>query len=483
MKLVNNGEEEYVHKLVIDKEGEMVMDSIHSEVQLLQNKENYTLNQQEKESNLAQQKSFSLIYILEFSLVASLIGLFILIEYNLIKRRKTEEKLRLLNNELDQRVKVRTEIIEKNENLFRALVENNFGMISLIDEKYNVIYRSHNNQVLTGWTDKERSELGIYNLIHPDYIEKHKEIMKELFANPEKRIHYSFPFKHKNGKNIWLEGISVNKLDDPNVKGIITNLHDVTERKEAEEKVSKLNEELEEKVAERTAELVAINKELESFTYSVSHDLRTPLRSIDGFTRTLHEKYYTSLNDEAKRYLNIVENNAKRMTRLIEDLLLFSRMGKQNVQQIEINMNELVNEVWQEFEKNRETKMNILFTKQTLTIAYGDAHMIKQVLVNLFSNAIKYSGNKEKPEIEIGSEVKDNKTIYYIKDNGVGFDMAYYDKLFGVFQRLHNQSKFEGTGVGLSIVKRIINKHKGEVWAEGKENEGATFYFSLPISK
>jgi len=236
---------------------------------------------------------------------------------------------------------------------------------------------------------------------------------------------------------------------------------------------------LDNKVKERTMQLELVNKELEAFSYSVSHDLRTPLRAINGYSTMLKEDYEEKLDAEGNRIIGNVITNARMMGQLIDDLLAFSRLGKKELVSTMIDMQALatnaVNELLQQdFEKDYRINIGLL------PPAEADQGMIKQVLMNLLSNAVKYSSKKPGPEIEIGSRDEETRTVYYVRDNGVGFDMAYADKLFGVFQRLHSQDEFEGTGVGLALVKRIIDKHKGEVWAEGLENIGATFYFSLP---
>jgi signal transduction histidine kinase len=236
---------------------------------------------------------------------------------------------------------------------------------------------------------------------------------------------------------------------------------------------------LDNKVKERTIQLELVNKELEAFSYSVSHDLRTPLRAISGYSIMLKEDYEEQLDAEGKRIIGNVITNARMMGQLIDDLLAFSRLGKKELVSTKIDMQSLatnvVNELLQhDLEKDYQINIGLLPSIE------ADQGMIKQVLINLLSNAIKYSSKETRPEIEIGSKDEEARTIYYVKDNGVGFDMAYAGKLFGVFQRLHSQEEFEGTGVGLALVKRIIDKHKGEVWAEGQENIGATFYFGLP---
>lgn len=243
--------------------------------------------------------------------------------------------------------------------------------------------------------------------------------------------------------------------------------------------IGQLNEKLERRVAERTEELEAANRELEAFSYSVSHDLRTPLRAIDGFSHILLDDYGNKLDDEAKRLLKVVRNNTIRMGQLIDDMLKFSRTGRVELTFSEMNMEKLVHEVLEELKLSfTDSKLRVQIDQ--LPAAMGDSAMMHQVIVNLMTNAIKFSRNNEIPKIHVGATVKGAETIYFVKDNGVGFDMQYADKLFGVFQRLHSMEEFEGTGIGLAIVKRIITRHGGRVWAESKPNEGATIYFSLP---
>ncbi|MDZ4708819.1 MAG: ATP-binding protein, partial [Saprospiraceae bacterium] len=248
--------------------------------------------------------------------------------------------------------------------------------------------------------------------------------------------------------------------------------------KAAQDDIIKLNEELEQKVVLRTAQLVAGNKELESFSYTVSHDLRSPLRAISGYAKILEEDYAGKMDMDGTKSLKAIMRSAKMMGELIDDLLSFSRLGRQQVLVEELNMSMLIRSVLEELiPQNSNT---IEFHMELLPPAMGDHSLIKQVCINLISNAIKYSQHKPKSIIEIGAYPKVKYNDYYVKDNGVGFDMQYYNKLFGVFQRLHSQEEFEGTGIGLAIVQKIIHRHHGTVWAESKINEGATFFFSLP---
>jgi len=292
---------------------------------------------------------------------------------------------------------------------------------------------------------------------------------------------------------------------------------EIAERKQAEEELAKHREHLEEIVRERTTELnkriseveqlnnammnlmedhrisderlkittqqlAAANKDLDAFAYSVSHDLRTPLRTIIGFSRIFIEDYGDKLDEEGQRKLNIIQNSAQDMGQLIYDLLAFSRLGRKAMSMSAINMGQLAEEVFERLRLNasgQAVRLNI----QALPPAYGDRNLIREVFVNLISNAIKFTKPSEVAVVEISGKTEGKEILYSVKDNGVGFDMKYADKLFQVFQRLHSTEEFEGTGVGLSLVQRIIHRHGGRVWAEGKLNEGATFYFTLPREK
>lgn len=244
-------------------------------------------------------------------------------------------------------------------------------------------------------------------------------------------------------------------------------------------KVYKMHQDLENKVTERTVQLQNVNKELEAFSYSVSHDLRTPLRAVNGYSIMLKEDYEDKLDAEGLRIVNNIINNAKTMGQLIDELLAFSRLGKKELALSNVDMRSLTQSVTDELLDNgTREKYNIGIGP--LPASNADRTLIKQVFMNLVGNAIKYSSKRDNPVIEIGAREEGNRVVYFVKDNGVGFDMAYAGKLFGVFQRLHSQEEFEGTGVGLALVKRVIDKHGGEIWAEAEENNGATFYFSLP---
>jgi light-regulated signal transduction histidine kinase (bacteriophytochrome) len=260
--------------------------------------------------------------------------------------------------------------------------------------------------------------------------------------------------------------MSASKLNDHLI--FIVFIRDITERK-------LLQKELESNMVK----LKEANEELESFSYSISHDLRTPLRAIHGYTKILSSDYANDFSDEAKGFMEDIMRNAKHMGQLIDGLLTFTRMGRRELQCREIDMNSVVETIITNF-KNAKPSIRTEFLVNSLPVSMGDHTLITQVLTNLISNAVKFSFHREKPLIEIGAIQKKNEVVYFIKDNGVGFDMQYYDKLFGVFQRLHRIREYEGTGVGLALAKRIITRHGGKIWAESKLDLGSTFYFCLP---
>jgi hypothetical protein len=240
------------------------------------------------------------------------------------------------------------------------------------------------------------------------------------------------------------------------------------------------NAALEQKVHERTAQLEAANEELEAFAHTVSHDLRAPLRHINGYAQILDSSTTTKFSEKDREYLSHITTACTRMTRLVEDLLAFSRLGIGKIGNDPVDLQSLLKEVLREIEPDLAAR-NIVWKTQPLPMTHGDPILLRQVLINLLSNAVKYTKKRSPAEIEIGCAPESpNEIIVYVKDNGAGFEMKYAQKLFGVFQRLHRQDEFEGTGVGLANVKRIVTRHGGRVWAEGKVNEGATFYFALP---
>lgn len=343
------------------------------------------------------------------------------------------------------------------------------------------------------WSEELYRMFGLNpDLPAPDYPEHHKLFTPESWERLSTALsrtqetgvpcELELEMVRNNGEHGWVLARAEALRD---MSQAITGLHgvkmDITRRKQAEEEIRLLNSELEQRIAVRTAELEAANQELEAFSYSVSHDLRTPLRAIDGFSLMLLEDYASKLDDEGKRLLNVVRNNTSRMSHLIDDILRFSRAGRTGLVYSEIDMGGMVRGVIDELKPlsaGRRLQINL----GSLPDVQGDQAMLHQVIENLLSNAIKFTGKCEAARIDIGGRIEDGQAVYYVKDNGAGFDMRYAGKLFGVFQRLHGVDEFEGTGIGLAITKRIIARHGGSIRAEGEVGKGATFYFSIPLN-
>jgi signal transduction histidine kinase len=270
------------------------------------------------------------------------------------------------------------------------------------------------------------------------------------------------------------------QLDVDAVLVLANETLNVIQRKRAEDRLLKFNEELEQRVEERTSQLIAAINEQEAFSYTISHDLRAPLRAINGYTSIIEEKYNDQLDDEGWRLLNVVKSEALRMGILIDDLLTFSRLNRAQLVRNSTDMNQLVQTVVQDLTHAGQEKRTD-FRIGSLHPADADGNLIRQVWFNLISNAQKFTSKRESPVIEIGSRLEEHEVQYYVHDNGSGFNMQYVDKIFGVFQRLHDDNEYPGTGVGLAIVERIVQRHGGRVWAEGEPGKGATFWFTLPM--
>ncbi|MDO8292404.1 MAG: PAS domain S-box protein [Gallionella sp.] len=346
-----------------------------------------------------------------------------------------------------------------------ALIDSLTGKIHEVNPRFAEI---------AGRTIEEMATIDWMSITHPDDVQEDLDNMALMNAGKIPGFNMDKRYLRPDGSFVWINMTIAPLRGEQNISPRhLCMIDDITERKQTEEEVRRLNAELEQRVVERTAEL-------EAFSYSVSHDLRVPLRAIDGFSRLVLKQYEDKLDDEGKRLLNVVRDNTKKMGQLIDDILAFSRAGRLEINAAETDMEALARDVWQELQPSmagREVRLEI----KPLPKVQGDPVMLRQVWVNLLGNAAKFTTPKAVATIEVGGSAAGNECTFYVKDNGVGFDQQYVDKLFGVFQRLHGIEEFEGTGIGLAIVKRIITRHGGRVWAEGKINEGATFYFALPV--
>ena len=382
--------------------------------------------------------------------------------------------------ETSERKKAETELRELN-NDFVTLLENTGDFIYFKDQDRRIRFCSQTLARISSHTSW-RDLIGKCDqeIFPEETAQLYFDEESAIFQQGKPLLNKTEPYYDEHGELRWMNTnkwpVFANK--QKTVVGIFGISRDVTELKEAQEKVIELNRDLEQRVVERTEQLEAANKELEAFSYSVSHDLRSPLRAIDGFSQMLLEDHTDKLDDEGKRLLNVVRSNTQRMAKLIDDILAFSRTSRLEMTFAEIGMEKLAHEVIEELHPITDT---VQVEIEAIPPATGDRAMMRQVFINLLSNAIKFSRHKAPALIKVGGYAAGDEAIYFVRDNGAGFDMKYADKLFGVFQRLHAINEFEGTGIGLAIVKRIITRHGGRVWAEGKVNEGATIYFALPI--
>jgi PAS domain S-box-containing protein len=349
---------------------------------------------------------------------------------------------------------------------------------------YVTYYNSYWRQ-LTGLTNEQSLGDGGFAALHPDDREPIREQWNRHMQSTDDWETELRLYEAASKQYVWHLARARPVLDEQGrVQHWIGTAVNIDRLKRAEAQLQQLNEELELRVADRTAALETANRELESFSYSVSHDLRAPLRAIDGFSRILAEDHAAELSPEARRLLGVVCENVRRMGALIDDLLAYSRLSRQPVRRQTIDMNELLTSIVAEQRAGwGERSVEVKFGR--LPACVGDAALLRQVWTNLLANAVKFTRKSQGAVIEIGSRIEPTRPgsyTYWIRDNGVGFDMKYAGKLFGVFQRLHPQTEFEGTGVGLAIVESIVRRHGGQVRAEGKIGEGATFFVSLPAN-
>ena len=405
-------------------------------------------------------------------------------DYSIRARRTSDDELGLLTdafNDMLGQIQGRDLALSTSEARLRAILHSALDAIVTVDEGGRILEVNPAAQKLFGQPEDQVVGRLLPALLHvnvPSRVGGHspgKEV-GGLVAMLDRRTEAVAIMADRRER--WVE-VAITRIPQQGEPMFTAFMRDITDRKSAEQEVHLLNANLERRVLERTAELQAANQELEAFSYSVSHDLRAPLRHVDGFADLLQRHASNTLDDKGRRYLGAISESARRMGALIDDLLSFSRMGRTEMRQMTLNLGVLVEEVRREVEKEASGRV-IEWHMKSLSDVQADPAMLRLVLVNLMGNAVKYTGSRHHAVIEIGAKESEAETVIWVRDNGAGFDPAYAHKLFGVFQRLHSAEEFEGTGIGLANVRRVVQRHGGRTWAEGAVGQGATFYFSLP---
>ena len=388
------------------------------------------------------------------------------------RRRRIEQELRQALNELDTAA-------ERSQQAH--LLNLTHDTIFVRDMTDVITYWNRGAEERYGWNREEAVGKVSHQLMQTIFPAPLEEINEKLLGTG--RWEGELTQTKRDGTQLVVASRWALQGDESgNPVAVLETNNDITERKRAEEEIRKLNAELEQRVIERTDELKATNKELEAFAYSISHDLRAPLRHMAGYAELLQKNASLTLDEKSRRYMTMILEAAKRMGDLIDDLLAFSRIGRAETNKTVVSLEQLVKEALNEVRPETDGR-DIDWKIGALPNLYGDRSMLRLALVNLVSNAVKFTRKRQQPEIELGCvDGKENEIVVFIRDNGVGFDMQYVNKLFGVFQRLHRAEEFEGTGIGLATVQRIIHRHGGRVWADGLVDRGATFYFSVPKS-
>ena len=387
---------------------------------------------------------------------------------DITERKRAEEEIRLLNERLEQRVR-QLQLVTDSAPVLIAHCDG--------ERRYKFVNKGYAERL--GARREDIIGKRIPDVVGEEAYASFKQRVDAVLGG--QRVEFEIEIPYKNIGQRYMHAAYVPEFDEQGeVRGLVAVISDITERKRIEEEIRQLNESLERRVAERTRQLKEANEELESFSYSVSHDLRAPLRHISGFAELLQRRAASTLDDTGRRHLDVIVESTNHAGDLIDDLLAFSRMGRAKIHNVDVDMNRLVQETLDDLRLETDGR-NIDWKVGELPVVQGDPSMLRVVMTNLLSNAVKYTRSREQAIIEVGTQSNGDETVFFVSDNGVGFDMQYVDKLFGVFQRLHSVEEFEGTGIGLATVRRIVNRHGGHTWAEGSVGSGATFYFSLPL--
>jgi PAS domain S-box-containing protein len=465
-------------------QGDHLMDRLRTTLGLMDAAERKLLERREEDSRSAQLRTKRMI---AFTTLAS--AIFLLIAGAIVRREadrsaRLRSQLQRINAELEERVEQRASALRESEERFRLLFEGvKDYAIYMLDPNGNVLSWNSGAERMKGYSSEEIIGKHFSCFYTPEAQAEGKPRLSLEEANSKGKYEEEALRVRKDGSTFWTyKTITPLYEEGGALRGFSVIARDTTERRKAEEEIRSLNQELEQRVHERTAELEATNKELEAFTYSVSHDLRAPLRHIAGFSRMLAEDAGNSLKPEARHYLQRIQEGTHRMGALVDDLLSLTRIGRHEIRVQVTGIESIVRDVISDLKPDTEGRI-VEWKIGKLPFVEADPALLKVVFQNLLSNALKYTRPRAKSMIELGAEQIAGEQVIYVRDNGVGFNMKYADKLFGVFQRLHRSEDFEGTGVGLATVQRIVQKHSGRIWVEAELDKGATFYFTLGTAK
>ncbi len=405
---------------------------------------------------------------------------------DITERKRIEERVNQLNDELEMRIRERSMELLESEQRFRLMADNlRDYSIFFLDAQGCITDWTDSAQRMEGYSPSEMLGQHYTKLLQPDNPDEASNIAAQMLRMAASRGQHELHTwqTRKDGSRYWAHSILIALRDDSGeLRGFSKISRDMTDAKRLDDLMRNINDELENRVVERTEQLLAANKDLESFSYSVSHDLRSPLRHISSFVSLLEEHLADKVDDTTQRYLGTIGNSARHMSQLIDGLLAFSRLGRSAVNVMPVDFTMLVEAVVSQIAHDTEGRVVDWVIAPDLPVVQGDALLLREVWANLLGNAFKYTRPRERARIEVGWSVDPAVGYtFYVKDNGVGFDTKYAQKLFGVFQRLHRASEFEGTGIGLALTRRILERHGGSIWAESQQGEGSTFHFSLPF--
>jgi PAS domain S-box-containing protein len=465
-------------------ESDLLMNQVRATAALMNGIERKLLEQRQQDSRAAQHRTKLMIF---FTTLAC--AIFLLIAGSIVTREATRSallraQLETINAGLEERVEQRAAALRENEERFRLLFEGvKDYAIYMLDLNGRVVTWNAGAERLKGYSSDEIIGKDFSCFYTPEDQASYKPRQQLQEAISKGKFEQESLWVRKDGGSFWAYGTITPAYEESGaLRGFSVIARDITERRKAEEEIRNLNQQLEQRVHERTAELEATNKELEAFTYSVSHDLRAPLRHIAGFSKMLVEDAGGSLKPEAWHYLQRIQEGTHRMGALVDDLLSLTRLGRHEIRVQVTGIESIVSAVITELKPDTEGRV-VEWKIGNLPFVEADPALLKVVFQNLLSNAVKYTRPRANAVIEVGAEQMEDEQVVYVRDNGVGFNMKYADKLFGVFQRLHRAEDFEGTGVGLATVQRIVQKHGGRIWVEAELDKGATFYLALGSAK